>query len=81
MDGIIMIVMKDESMGISNYLLEVEVNGEISENVPVRLEGVSRNFAVGEAVSICKMEGQNTSCPAVKVNIICEKSGVEQLVK
>ena len=70
-------------MSISTYILEVEVNGEVSEkHEPVRLEDVSRNFAVAEAIAICEMEGQKYHLPdSVSVNIICQKSGDEQLVK
>ena len=70
-------------MSISTYILEVEVNGEVSEkHEPVRLEDVSRNFAVAEAIAICEMEGQKYLLPdSVSVNIICQKSGDEQLVK
>ena len=70
-------------MSISTYILEVEVNGEVSENhEAVRLEDVSRNFAVAEAIAICEMEGQKYLLPdSVSVNIICQKSGDEQLVK
>jgi hypothetical protein len=75
--------MEGRKMSISNYILEVEVNGEISDrHEPVRLEDVSRNFAVAEAIAICEMEGQRYLLPdSVSVNIICEKSGNEQLVK
>jgi hypothetical protein len=75
--------MKGIKMGISNYILEVEVNGEISDrHDPVRLEDVSRYLAVAHAIAICEMEGKRYLLPdSVSVNIICEKSGNEQLVK
>ena len=75
--------MEGIKMGISNYILEVEVNGEISDrHDPVRLEDVSRYLAVAHAIAICEMKGKRYLLPdSVSVNIICEKSGNEQLVK
>ena len=67
----------------SNYLLEIEVNGNLSsEDVPVRLENVSRNAAVAEAIAIIKMEAQKYLLPdSVNVNVVNELNGTEVLIK
>ena len=70
-------------MSISNYILEVEINGDFSDkHEPVRLENVSRSFAVAEARRLFEIEDQKYFLPdSVTVNITREKSGDEQLVK
>ena len=66
----------------SNYLLEIEVNGNVFGDVPVRLENVSRNAAVAEAIAIIKMEAQKYLLPdSVNVNVVNELNGTEVLIK
>jgi hypothetical protein len=60
-----------------NYILEVEVNEEISyRHDPIRIENVSENSAIAEACSIIKKISKNFLLPgSVRVMVVNEDNG------
>jgi hypothetical protein len=60
-----------------NYILEVEVNEEISyKHDPIRMENVSENSAIAEACSIIKKISKNFLLPgSVRVMVVNESNG------
>jgi|TARA_B110000211_G_scaffold232043_1_gene294877 hypothetical protein len=60
-----------------NYILEVEVNEEISyKHDPIRIENVSENSAIAEACSIIKKISKNFLLPgSVRVMVVNEDNG------